>query len=461
MNDHLRVPRLNWHTDMPEGRSPFCKHETRALKVTLHSSGLKGLSDNEQEAYELLLALLKLPDFEVLQFEEGFFPQIQWVLGDSEYDGIHIDYVDGGWRKNGINLGQVKRLAATDDRCSKLYQNFLSLEAHSELNQDIFVSGSADILAIRDDHDSYNIRTPSESLRIVGLLLRSRDNWAYGYQGNCVWNADRRRFYWTIMRSKLPAMWKYHAECREAGGFEGALTGLVSSVMERCYTLTQVVDELGKEFFGDGDHEVILYHFNYFSLLASGVLDALARITHDVYQLGGSKNSAGFNLDRRVKFSKDLQSKAPALHSVVSASENAALINLIHSLRNTIHGAGHTTQREASTTSNTHVILSSEVGNEIWKYGQSIGCNDFVGLTRRHCESYSINGIDQGSKTEFIVEPYNFSTFVLERAFKLVNAIAENTDIAVQKNLPVREHAMPGDWKEPARRFEMLGGFHG
>ena len=451
MDEPLKIPRLHWQADMPEGRSPFCRNESRAIKITLHSSGLKVLPPNEQDAYNLLLEFGQLPELDMLQFEAGDYPYVQFVDGDE----IHIDLPEGGWRKHGVNTDLVRRLSGTDNRDHPKYQTYRALEAHSELGRDIFVSGSTDLQSIRDNYGHYNIRTPSESLRIIGLLLRSRDNWIVGGKGSS-WSVDRRGFYWISMRLKLPAMWKYNAECREVGGFDGALTTLVSSVMERCYTLTQVVDELGKEFFGNGDHEAILYHFNYFSLLLTGVFDAQARIAYEVFGIEGSKRSAGFNMESKERFGKRLKLKAPYLHDLVSRPENKAVINIVHLLRNTIHGSGHSAQQESVPTPKIHVALSSDVGEDIWKNARVIRCDSSYGLVRRDFEHYSINGIDQGKRTEFIVEPYNFSSFILDRAFKLINEVAEKTDVATQKKLPLRSHPIPANWHELARRIELL-----
>jgi hypothetical protein len=457
MNEGLNNRRLFWHLDVPDARSPFCRYEIRPLKLTFHNRGLINLTDKEQKAYELLQELANLPELEVLQFESGNYPHIQFINGDDEYEGIYIDFTEGEWRRNGVKRSDVVRLAGTDDHGADSYQMFLALEAHLQLNQDIFITMSKDALSIRDDFNSYNIYTPNEALKIIGLFLRSRDAWTYWYQGGQV-IADKREFYSILMRSKLPAMWKYHSECLEAGGYNGSLTTLASSITGRCYTLLQAKDELGKQFYGDADHEVILYHFNYFSLLIAGVLDAQARISHDVYQLNGSARGAGFNDgNSKKKFRKSIQAKVPALYNLISMPANAALIELVHCLRNTIHGSDHKAQQEVGHGDKLHVILSSEVAGDIWSYGQVLGCKERDGLYRREY-TFTLNGIKQGKQVDVYVEPYNFSAFLLNGAFKLINDIAKVTDVAGKKNLPQKAIAMPIDWHDRADRFEMLGG---
>jgi len=246
----------------------------------------------------------------------------------------------------------------------------------------------------------------------------------------------------------------------DAGEYDRSLSTLASSVMERCYTLLQVRDELGKQFYGDSDHVVILYHFNYFSLLVAGILDAQARIVHEVYNFTGSVRGAGFNGgNSKDKFRKSMQETVPELFHLISENDNSDFIELVHSLRNTIHGSDHKPQHEVGYEEKLHVVLSHEVSSEVWKYGKAIGCTEEAGLYRREYQ-LTVNGVERGLEEEIYVEPYNFVSFLLERAFQLVDGIAKLTDVASQKKLQPRIYStMPTDWQDRAERFDMLGGW--
>jgi len=241
----LTIPRLIWQVDIDGCQSAFSRGESRSLKLTFHNIGLHHMVGEEQSAFELICELANLKEIEVLQFSSGDFPHIQFNYDYEDDVGIHIDLANGGWRKTGVDKDNIHRLSGIDDIHADNYQDFLALEAHLQCKHDIFITASNSILAIRDDFPQYNIRTPIEAAKIMGLFLRHRENWAYYSQNGWQWITDKREFYWIIMRSKLPSMWEYFSECLNAGGYNGSLSTLASSILERCYTLLQAKDEIG------------------------------------------------------------------------------------------------------------------------------------------------------------------------------------------------------------------------
>lgn len=455
MSEALTLPRLVWQVDIDGCQSPFSKGSTRPFKLTFHNIGLQHMADEEQKGFDLICELANLKEFEVLQFSSGCFPHIEFHYDYEDEVGIHIDLPNGGWRKTGVGKDNVQRLSGTEDIHTESYQDFLALEAHLQCENDIFITASNSILAIRDDFPQYNIRTPIEMVKIMGLFLRHRENWAYYCHpkgGQAI--ADKREFYWVIMRSKLPSMWKYFSECLNAGGYKGNLTTLASSVLERCYTLLQARDELAKQFYGDNDHEVVLYHFNYFFLLITGVLDAQARILCHVYNLKCKPQYAGFT---KNDFLKEVNEYIPTLKSAVTEPSAEALIRILHNLRNTIHGSGHSAQQEIGYKNKLHIMLSSEIAERVWENAQLLGCTECDGIFRREYE-LTVNGTAHKNQIDVYVEPYNFVSYLLNRGLELIDCIAKETKLTSQSIEKEIITSMPEDWHDRTDRFNLLGG---
>jgi len=254
------------------------------------------------------------------------------------------------------------------------------------------------------------------------------------------------------MRSKLPNVRQHLKKGPNLGNLKDSLTTLSRSVLDRCYTLLQIRDELGKQFYGDNDYEVVLYHFNYFSLLVTGILDAQARIAFEIFNIeGNSPRGAGFNESKKPFLSK-LEKKAPSLHQLITGKKNNALIELLHCLRNTIHGSGHTAQDKMGFSNGLHIILSIEAGKEEWKYGKILDCTEKEGLFEHKPRQLTVNGFEQGPQVDYLVEPYNFVSYLLEHTFNLVNMIAKETNITeISHNVQSRNNQWMVD------RFKMLG----
>jgi len=450
----LRIPRLYWYSNDPDRGSPFCYEESRALKLTIHDSSFSQLPDSELKAYELLKELGRLSELDVLQFLPGDHLHIQLKNETEGYVDIFIENGDG-WQQGYI---EIKELAWT--RCASEHEEreCLELLAHRKLRRDIFITMSDYLISKREGFSNQNILTPTEALKVVGLFLRSRNNWTYlmNAKGSRA-GACKESFYWILMRHKLPNMWSYHSACAQTGGYDSSLMNLSSSVLDRCYTVLQARDEIGKQFYGDADHETILYHFNYLFLLITGVLDAQARIIHENYSFNGSAQHTGFT---KKEFLKKLQKHVPAVHKVVTKPENEALIKLLHNLRNTIHGSGHKAHEHQfpGAEKELDIELSNEIAVDVLAAAEKLGCTRTDGIYKHELKSFIVNGVEQGPKSFVHVEPYNFASYLIDHAFKLFDEIAKETKVSISDTSTPLTSSMPDDWVFRASRFDLLGG---
>jgi hypothetical protein len=437
---------------MPDGFSPFSKNKIRTLKLTFHDEGLKELTGDELDAYHVLRELCNLPQIEAFQFTLGKFPYIELLDRGNDTISIHTHYEDG----LGMRWMEKKRqcLHSPHFDFEVTSESGLALGAHKECEHDIFVTASVFLLERRGSNME-NIRLPSEALKIVGLFLRCRDMWIYHEEKTWKEVTSKQEFYWILMLSQLPSIGRQQHVCHKISGFKGVLSGLSDSLLNRCNTLIQIRDELAKQFYGDNDESDILYHFNYFFLLITGALDTQARIVHDVYSFSATKHSANFN-NPTGKFYKELKSKNLAVYDVVSSPYNRALIRLLHSLRNIIHSTEHDSNA-ADYDSVLEIVLSPDISEDVWSFGQEIGCDESKGLSRHEYKESGPWHPGWVNRVDVCIEPYNFVNFILKRTFLLIDDIVRETRVEEVYNISPQHDPKQNDCDFKVKRFRMLG----
>src|SRR4051812_40346326 len=91
------------------------------------------------------------------------------------------------------------------------------------------------------------------------------------------------------MRRRLPGMWPVFGACVHAEkARQDNIVGLGGSILQRCARALEARDIIGAQYYcGPSycDHDRMLYHFDYLTVLLVGALDALARVVHRTYSL--------------------------------------------------------------------------------------------------------------------------------------------------------------------------------
>ena len=105
----------------------------------------------------------------------------------------------------------------TDPGTCALVVRLPLLQAHLQTNRDLFITTNPDLLQLRTRVPEANIADPGQGLKILGLYLRSREDYTIR-----MWKGNRHSFgadlfYWVLCRQQLPAMWKYFAACVRRG----------------------------------------------------------------------------------------------------------------------------------------------------------------------------------------------------------------------------------------------------
>lgn len=292
-----------WPERRGELLSPFMKGENeRHLRITFHSQSLNDLSDEEAKALEALDEMACLTDIEALRTGDGVDGTIEIGQYDKALEYIPVlakfkngaikgsnIYIGGSWP--GITNHFLQGLDPEEARAKIIIQDILVAMAHHSLDQDLLITLSPNLLGERTETLVRRVNSckPSEAIQISGLYLRSRGNFIYSAGGNITHKMNCGAFYLVLTRHRLPNMWRYFSGCVEASKVLGDdILNLGQSIMVRCMRALEARDAIGEQFYlpqNNDTRDAILYHFDYLTLLLSGVFDALARVAYRVYQI--------------------------------------------------------------------------------------------------------------------------------------------------------------------------------
>lgn len=427
---------IDWNRTAHFGKfpNPFMRGDgERPLRITLHSESLREITGQSMDAVALLRELGHLPQIELLETEPGNFSHIEVDAFDPKSDIINVRIVsrDGVIKTYaGINNPRqwpdiAAHLAGQHNpghqKAREMLDVLIKSQAHYEIDGDILVTMSPLLLGNRDKNwvREANPRTPAEAAQIVGLFLRSRNNYTYRAGLNIKMSFNRGLFYWVLARHRLPNMWRYFSACVAASKTHGDdLQGTGEAILVRAVRALEARDAIGIQFYLPQNNETrdqMMYHFDYLTLVLSGALDAQARVANSVYQINKKERLIGF---QREDFVKALKSgDAQALYNFVSSQRFKDIKTLLYNLRNTIHAAALKTMayHESSRPEHSFVAVPAAIGNSVWEAAERLGSTDRWGLSKKHQWA--------------LLEPYSYSTSLVEESLSAIDTIASNTDV--------------------------------
>ena len=338
------------------------------------------------------------------------------------------------------DFGEWKRLAKTlsgqyssdSNEYQAALQDILVAKAHQALSFDILVTCSPILLkdkACGHFHNS-NPRSPGDAMKLVGLLLRSRNSFVAQMIGKAKYNLSRGSYYWALTRYRLPAMWHYFGACLDAGKVRGDDTDMMAqSVLVRSARAQEACDAVGRLFYvvqGNNTRDEIMYHFEYLSILLAGAFDSLARIAHRAYKI--EKPEEWHCYFHKGNYQKALEKKnAAQLIEILKSSRFKNLSTLLYELRNTIHGASLQTlaYSENAEPQKSYLEANPKQSEKIWAATDSFDSPVAWGLRQSH--------------KRVLIEPYSFASKLLLESLKYINSLAEATDL---KGLFPEGHSM-------------------
>lgn len=372
-----------------------------------------------------------LSEIEALDTEAGTLPHLK--IGSFENGDTHIPITVTSQNRtlhSGIPfpnqwLQIAAQLAGQADPLHPETQATLTdlviARAHCELKYDILITLSPQLLSHRATgvvRDA-NPRTPSEAAQIVGLFLRTRDNYTWQAHQKASLAFDRGLFYLVLVRHRLPHLWRYFSACVHAeAARRDDILYLGQSILVRCVRSLEARDAIGAWFYvpqGNNVRDVIMYHFDYLTLLLAGAFDAQARVARRAYRINQpNERNTSF---RRTEFLDALRDKgANDLCNLISGQYYKDLMTLLYELRNTIHGAGLPTlaYQAVAEPEESFVTVLPEYSDQLWQAAERCGSPENWGLIRLH---------------EVQFEPYTYAISLVNECLSQIDAIAAATEV--------------------------------
>jgi len=448
----------------------------RPLRLTLHTDSQDLADRQNSDAIDLLYELSSLPEIDLLDFEGAKCPRIR--IGEapsghghyglsverpggdtiSFHAGIHSSRVDDGAVSLIFDMPNPHAECFRDAR-----QHLFALEAHSSLGRDLFVTLSPFILSRRDALDYANPLTPLEASRLAGLVLRTRNNWVFHKSERASVATDRGMFYLVLARSKLPNFWRYFsALVGSKAAYGDRLLRIGQSALERCYRALQARDEMAVQHYlpqNNNTRDLMMYHFDYVTLLLAGVFDAQAAIVNIVYELGVEHWNQGF---RRKRFQEALRGRGlSVLLDILERESCNNLMIMLHNLRDTIHSAGLGTlgHLEPARPEASYARVPEESREKLLAAAAQLGGPDVWGMERK---SFLVHDQETGlneSSYHVLMEPLTYTTLLIDSWFEIFDSIAAATE--VERLFPdgpvdILRDAPPQDWVEMIKRFSLM-----
>jgi hypothetical protein len=266
-----------------------------------------------------------------------------------------------------------------------------------------------------------NPRLPTEAARLVGLFLRSRENYTY-FPKTDDNPFDYYLFYRVLTMQRLPRMWRYLYACLAAQKLRRDDIDIIADgVLIRFARALAARDYIGFTFYGahgsDAARLRMEYHFDYLTLLIAGTFDALAKIAHRVYSISKpNERNASF---RKARFQDALKRDgAMALYTLVTDERAQAIMTLAHVPRNSIHGASF---RSGIGPGGCILLVPRPEAEKLWSAAELCGGFREWGL--------SCQGQPYDSYWDVHLEPYSYAVRLINEGGVLIDEIAARTDV--------------------------------
>ncbi len=269
-------------------------------------------------------------------------------------------------------------------------------------------------------------------------------------------------FYWVLMRTKLPAFWRYFSAALAARQLHGErLARIAQSILEKCFRALQARDEIAVQFYlpqNNTTRDTMMYHFDYLTLLLAGAYDGMASVADVVYGLGVDQNDHSFRRDRFLAALR--RAGTSNLETLATRPRTKLLMVMLHKLRNTIHSAGLGTlaYSEAGQPQRSYARVPPDFRDELLRAASDLGGADRWGILR---EDFVVRGPDGTDHHEHdvYIEPFSYATQLLDQWLPLLDETATATEVErLFLSGPPRDllRETPPDWSDMVEFFPLL-----
>ena len=277
-------------------RSPFEKNNNELKKILTYHEKYNSKEDsfsieiNREKSYSIMGLGYRMKDIEDI----GKIIYKKNILSEGEKDAVKLVFIQVVLMRNKVS--------------------------------DIFTTQNKNILKNRYWLESHfpglpiNIFSFIEAQEIMDLFLKYQNKYYLSERITC----NKGYWYWLSFRQKIP---NFHVG-----------DPFLNSFSVRFLYLLENLDEIGFQYYLELNRDTMntmMYHFNYFIILISGIFDSLAIKTKNKYGLSfindKQPSTTSLNKNAGKYFLKALREKEPKLH--IHRSEFAYFINLIYEFR--------------------------------------------------------------------------------------------------------------------------------
>lgn len=307
----------------------------------------------------------------------------------------------------------VDRYSTPDVDRDALATSLFVAAAHEAMHHDLLITTAPDLLRMRRDPDirHLNICPPSEAVKLVGLFLRSREQFVYAASSRHRASVDSWSFYLVLRKMAFDAL-RTRPERPQTRAVQDPIAGgLGESISLRCRRAIEARDAIGIQFYLREDNrtqDVILYHFDYLTLLLTGAFDACLLLAKHICKISIDDKRVGFWRD---EFRNKSKVAAPRLDDVLNSDRANALRFLLFDQRNTIHKARlKSLGYQEAGRPRIALVKLGEYGPAARVAAEKLGGCERWGMMLSY---------------EFPFEPYSYTLALLDESFCLISDMLE------------------------------------
>lgn len=271
--------------------------------------------------------------------------------------------------EDGISLEEASEAVALTRACE-------------DFGFDSFATSSPVLLSRRAEFEKANVMTPEEAVALVGLYLRSRDEFRVPIDnGQRV--IETEFAFMAALHDSLPRLGTIIRCCAVArGGAEDHINRLVQTLTIRMVRAFRARDHVNEQYqlpqgYKTGDEAA--YHLEFFLLCVYGEFDTLARLVNAAYGLPFEQPQASW---RHTRWLEEVRTHTEDLAAYASRQVVQDTLALLAKLRNLIHSEAVRTMTMAETghEDEAPIWMSEEAAPDLLELSETLGGHDRWGV---------------------------------------------------------------------------------
>lgn len=287
----------------------------------------------------------------------------------------------------------------------------------------------------------HSILSPKDACIFMDLFCKKNDDFIIAYN----YHFDKTGWYLLSLKTKLKlyqSVWSMALSSKDE-----KLINFFEGLGNKVTDMLKAVDEIGKIYYfeevNNSSLDTITYHFNYWSILFTGILDLLALIANYRFNINFQNNRVGLKMGDKsnyVDFLNELYAKNSNFK--IFLQNNIKLINLMYDTRNNI---AHSFGMDKLIYSSGKISFNKfRINKEFFNKIKEISKEDGSEL-----KSWGILEVKYNPENFYFLEPYRFVKSSTELLINFTDKFILILDINNKKEISVSD-----DFKKDLKIFE-------